>query len=111
MSFFCSRGLPVGHSSGPDHCVLGGVGLGGQGGCEQRSEVFVKIQKKKFLRGGGLLGSGAESPYGEELTKGESSRDLMMNIDRYETGMTFVGQQSRVRIFCNYTLFSAVEVF
>ena len=24
----------------------GGVGLGGQGRCEQRSEVFVKIQKK-----------------------------------------------------------------
>ena len=35
---------------------LGGVGLGvgGQGRCEQRSEVFVKIQnKKKKLRGGG----------------------------------------------------------
>ena len=25
---------------------VGGVGLGGQGGCEQRIEVFVKIQKK-----------------------------------------------------------------
>ena len=24
-----------------------GVGLGGQGGCEWRSEAFVKIQKKK----------------------------------------------------------------
>ena len=24
----------------------GGVGLGGQGGCERRIEVFVKIQKK-----------------------------------------------------------------
>ena len=23
-----------------------GVGLGGQGGCERRSKVFVKIQKK-----------------------------------------------------------------
>ena len=30
----------------------GGVGSGGQGGCEQRSKVFVKIQKKK-LRGVG----------------------------------------------------------
>ena len=30
-----------------------GVGLGGQGGCEQRIEVFVKIQKK--LGGGGVL--------------------------------------------------------
>ena len=28
--------------------------MGGQGGCERRSIVFVKIQKKKnFLRGGG----------------------------------------------------------
>ena len=35
---------------------MGGVGLeGGQGGCERRIEVFVKIQKKKifFFRGGG----------------------------------------------------------
>ena len=32
----------------------GGVGWGGQGGCEWRSKVFVKIQKKKKkLRGGG----------------------------------------------------------
>ena len=34
----------------------GGSGIGGQGGCEWRSEAFVKIQKKKknfFLGGGG----------------------------------------------------------
>ena len=32
----------------------GGGGGGGQGGCEWRSEAFVKIQKKKkFLLGGG----------------------------------------------------------
>ena len=30
-----------------------GVGLGGQSGCEQRIEVFVKIQKKKIWGGGG----------------------------------------------------------
>ena len=41
----------------------GGVGLGGGGGgqgrCEQRSEVFVKIQKKKnFFFGGGGVRSG-----------------------------------------------------
>ena len=44
----------------------GGVGLGEvQGGCEQRSKVFVKIQKKKFEGGGvgvgglgGLVGGG-----------------------------------------------------
>ena len=33
----------------------GGRQVGGQGGCEQRSKVFVKIQKKK-LRGGGGRG-------------------------------------------------------
>ena len=26
----------------------------GQGGCERRSKVFVKIKKKNFLRGGGV---------------------------------------------------------
>ena len=38
----------------------GGVGLGGQGGCEWRSEAFVKIKKKKYLffLGGGGLGQG-----------------------------------------------------
>ena len=37
---------------------MGGVGLGGggQGGCERRIEVFVKIQKKKFFGGGGPVG-------------------------------------------------------
>ena len=43
---------------------MGGVGLGGQGGCERRIEVFVKIQKKNFGggrgsgRGGGVSGRG-----------------------------------------------------
>ena len=34
------------------------MGLGGQSGCEQRIEVFVKIQKKIFffLGGGGVRG-------------------------------------------------------
>ena len=32
----------------------GGVGLvGGKGGCVPKIEVFVKIKKKKFWRGGG----------------------------------------------------------
>ena len=34
----------------------GGVGLGGQSGCERRIEVFVKIQKKKIFFGGGVVG-------------------------------------------------------
>ena len=36
---------------------MGGVGLGGQSGCELRIEVFVKIQKKKIF-GGGVVGGG-----------------------------------------------------
>ena len=35
-----------------------GVGLGGQGGCERRIEVFVKIQKKKMGGGGCRVGLG-----------------------------------------------------
>ena len=31
----------------------GGVGWGGQAGCERRIEVFVKIQKKNIFLGGG----------------------------------------------------------
>ena len=38
--------------------VWGRVGLGGQGRCEQRSEVFVKIQKKKLGVGGQVRGGG-----------------------------------------------------
>ena len=40
---------------------MGGFGLGGgQGGYERRIEVFVKIQKKIFLFGGGGIGGGGE---------------------------------------------------
>ena len=54
----------------------GGFGLGGQGGCERRIEVFVKIQKKKILwggrseggSGGGVgLGGGVRMDVNEEL--------------------------------------------
>ena len=35
--------------------------MGGQGGCERRSKVFVKIQKKKKLRGGWVgVGGGSD---------------------------------------------------
>ena len=35
-------------------CVWGGVGVpGGHGRCEQRSEVFVKIQQQKKSKEGG----------------------------------------------------------
>ena len=39
--------------------VGGGVGFGGQSGCERRIEVFVKIQKKNFFLGGGGSGGGS----------------------------------------------------
>ena len=42
---------------GEEGRVRGGGGEGGQDGCEQRSEAFVKIQKK-ILGGGGGGGSG-----------------------------------------------------
>ena len=42
----------------------GGVGLGGQGRCERRIEVFVKIQKKKNWGGGGRGGGGEGSDWG-----------------------------------------------
>ena len=34
----------------------GGVGGGGQGGCERRIEVFVKIKKKNWGGVGGVCG-------------------------------------------------------
>ena len=60
---------------------MGGGGrlrVGGQGGCERRIKVFVKIQKKKFFSGGGsgwwggwarvdvnaMLGVGGDVEYG-----------------------------------------------
>ena len=54
---------------------MGGVGLGGggQGGCERRIEVFVKIQKKKIFFGGGGgsvgggVGGGVRVDVNEEL--------------------------------------------
>ena len=44
----------------------GRVGGGGQGGCERRIEVFVKIQKKKIFWGGGG-GSVGGGQWGGEL--------------------------------------------
>ena len=51
----------------------GGVGLGGQSGCERRIEVFVKIQTKKIFfwgvggGGGGGSGWGVRVDVSEEL--------------------------------------------
>ena len=37
---------------------MGGGRGRGQGGCERRIEVFVKIEKKNFFLGGGGVGGG-----------------------------------------------------
>ena len=44
---------------------VGLVGGGGQGGCERRIKVFVKIQKKKFFFWGGGAGVGSVELVGE----------------------------------------------
>ena len=50
----------------------GGVGWGGggQGGCERRSKVFVKIQKKKKILRGEGAGSGWGGPGGSDRKLG-----------------------------------------
>ena len=53
---------------------MGGVGLGGQRGCERRIEVFVKIQKKKILGGGG--GSVGGSGWGVRVDVNEELKFL-----------------------------------
>ena len=43
---------------------MGGGRGRGQGGCEQRIEVFVKIQKKNIFLGGGGRGVSGRGPVG-----------------------------------------------
>ena len=63
---------------------FGGVGsrgrVGGQGGCERRIEVFVKIQKKKKIGGGGgyLVGG---SCLGHFLGRGEVGSRWGVRVD------------------------------
>ena len=47
----------------------GGSGGGGQGGCEWRSEAFVKIQKKNiiFFWGGGGVGLGGQGRWEQRI--------------------------------------------
>ena len=49
---------------------MGGGRGRGQGGCEQRIEVFVKIQKKNFFFGGGWGGGVGGSVGGVRLGGG-----------------------------------------
>ena len=49
----------------------------GQGGCEQRIEVFVKIQKKIFFWGGGSVG-------GVGLGGGEGGGRVRVDVNEIE---------------------------
>ena len=57
---------------------MGGAGLGrGQGGCERRIEVFVKIQKKIFWGGvGGVSGGVSGSGWGVRVDVNEELKFL-----------------------------------
>ena len=48
---------------------MGGSGWGGQGGCELRSEAFVKIQKKNWGGGGRVGGATVDVNGGEAFVK------------------------------------------
>ena len=52
-NIFVGGGVGVGSGRG-----VGGWGVGGQGGCEWRSEAFVKIKKICFFFWGGVRGVG-----------------------------------------------------
>ena len=60
--------------------VGGGVGLGGQSGCERRIEVFVKNKKKKNLGGvgwgGGCRWGGSGSGWGVRVDVNEELKFL-----------------------------------
>ena len=57
--------------------VGAGVGLrGGQGGCERRIEVFVKIQKKNIWGGGGSGEGGSGGGVGWEGGQGGCDRRM-----------------------------------
>ena len=54
-----------------------GSDLGGQGGCERRIEVLVKIQKKKISGGGGGgVGGGSGSGWGVRVDVNEELKFL-----------------------------------
>ena len=48
----------------------GRVGWGGQGGCERRIKVFVKIQKKNWGGGGEVGGGGGSGKMGGRVGGG-----------------------------------------
>ena len=61
------------------------MGGGGQGGCERRIEVFVKIQKKKknffFLGGGGVRWGGGVGSGGGEVGGGVGGAGVRVDVN------------------------------
>ena len=71
----------------------GGVGLGGQGGCEWRSEAFVKIQKKNFFfLGGGGVRSGGGSGWGGGQCGWERRIEAFVKIKKKKMGGRGMGR-------------------
>ena len=95
-----------------------GLGGGGQGGCEQRIGVFVKIQQKKNLAGGGggggVVGSGGGGRVGgvrvdvnEELKflrKLKKKEYFFLGVVGVGSGGCRVGGGCRVRVDLNEKL-------
>ena len=70
LKFFAKIRKKIGGGGGRGWVRQGGW-MGGQGGCERRIEIFVKIQKKK-LGGGSGSGWGGGSGGGSAWSGGES---------------------------------------
>ena len=78
----------------------GGVGFGGQGGCERRIEVFVKIQKKKKSGGRGGVGSGVGEGSGWGGHDGCERRiEVFVNIQKKKWGGGRGGGGGRRRVW------------
>ena len=61
-----------------------GSGWGGQGGCERRIEVFVKIQKKNW--GGGGRGEGSGRVWGVRVDVIEDLKSVWENSQKKISG-------------------------
>ena len=74
--------------------VGGGVGLGGQSGCELRIEVFVKIQKKKIW--GGVGGRGRVGGGGGGVRVDVNEIEVFVKIQKKNFGGGSGGGGGRV---------------
>ena len=57
------------------------MGGGGQGGCERRIEVFVKIQKKKKFGGGGVRWGGGSVAVGVRWGGGVGGAGVRVDVN------------------------------